>query len=158
MGVNAASDKTDKKIAIGVVAVLAVVLVAWLVNFLGIPQRLNTVMTVGTEKVSAAEYTYYYRQTYLSTYQQSYYIQSQYGFNLGFDYTKTPDEQEYTGSDMEANEDGSNPTWADYFRKLLRKTSLRSKLYVHRLNHSVSLLTKRISRQLTTISKSFVQA
>lgn len=117
VGVNTASDKTDKKIAIGVVAVLAVVLVVWLVNFLGIPQRLNTVMTVGTEKVSAAEYTYYYRQTYLSTYQQSYYIQSQYGFNLGFDYTKSPDEQEYTGSDMEANEDGSNPTWADYFRK-----------------------------------------
>lgn len=117
VGTNAASDKTDKKIAIGVVAVLAVVLVAWLVSFLGIPQRLSTVMTVGTEKVSAAEYTYYYRQLYLSTYQQSYYIQSQYGFSLGFDYTKSPEDQEYTGSDMEANEDGSNPTWADYFRK-----------------------------------------
>lgn len=117
VGVNTASDKTDKKIAIGVVVVLAVVLVAWLISFLGIPQRLDTVMTVGTQKVSAAEYTYYYRQIYLSTYQQSYYIQSQYGFSLGFDYTKSPEEQEYTGSDMEANEDGSNPTWADYFRK-----------------------------------------
>ena len=117
VGVNTASDKTDKKIAIGVVAVLAVVLVVWLVNFLGIPQRMDTVMTVGTQKVSEAEYTYYYRQLYLSTYQQSYYIQSQYGFNLGFDYTKTPEEQEYTGSDMEAKEDGSKPTWADYFRK-----------------------------------------
>lgn len=122
VGVNTASDKTDKKIAIGVVAVLAVVLVAWLVSFLGIPQRLDTVMTVGTQKVSAAEYTYYYRQIYLSTYQQSYYIQSQYGFNLGFDYTQSPEDQEYTGSDMEANEDGSNPTWADYFRKSTEDT------------------------------------
>ncbi len=117
VGTNAASDKTDKKIAIGVIAVLAVVLVAWLISFLGIPQRLDTVMTVGTQKVSAAEYTYYYRQLYLSTYQQSYYIQQQYGFNLGFDYTKSPEDQEYTGSDMEAKDDGSKPTWADYFRK-----------------------------------------
>lgn len=128
VGANTASDKTDKKIAIGVIVVLAVLLMGWLVSFLGIPQRMTTVMKVGEDKVSKAEYTYYYRQAFLTTYQQAYMIKQQYGISLGYDYTKSPEEQEYAGSGLEAKEDGSKPTWGDYFRKATEESIVQKKI------------------------------
>lgn len=128
VGANTASDKTDKKIAIGVIVVLAVLLMGWLVSFLGIPQRMTTVMKVGDEKVSKAEYTYYYRQAFLTTYQQAYMIKQQYGISLGYDYTKSPEEQEYAGSGLEEKEDGSKPTWGDYFRQATENSIVQKKI------------------------------
>ncbi len=128
-----AVEKT-KKIVLKVVAiVLAVVIgigaVYGVLNFFGAPQKMFKVTVADTEcKFSLAEYNYYY-YTLVSQYQnQAYQYDSYYGEGsgltyLGYDYTKTPEAQEYT-EDMSAMtgitfEDLGNPekaTWSDVFK------------------------------------------
>lgn len=117
-------NKTITAITIAAVAVICVV--ALLLNFFGYFTRLQTVVvTESGQKVSVAEYEYYYRSVlsyYHNTsmqYEQSY---SQYygkgaGKTMtGYDYTKTPKEQKYTLGDLDEKEYGKNPTWEDYFK------------------------------------------
>lgn len=119
-----ANKKNAKKINAGkavsgvVKKVVAVVLVAaivfgacyYLARTTGIVNKLATAEKVGSTKVSAAEYNYYYNNMYQ---QMLYYAQmySQYGMDMGYDTNLAPDKQ--TTKDDEGNE----VTWAEYFRK-----------------------------------------
>lgn len=125
--------KTKKILTKVVAIVLAVVIgisaIYGVLNFFGTPHKMFKVTIADTEcKFSLAEYNYYYR-TLASNYQSTaYQYDSYYGKGsglayLGYDYTKTPEAQEYT-EDMSAMtgvtfEDLGNPekaTWADVFR------------------------------------------
>mgnify|MGYP003293622330 CR=1 FL=1 len=128
-----AVEKTKKIITKVVAIVLAVVIgvgaVYATLNFFGLPQKMIKVTVADTEcKFSLAEYNYYY-YTLVSQYQsQAYEIESYYGEGagltyLGYDYTKTPEAQEYTEELASMTgitfEDLGNPekaTWADVFR------------------------------------------
>lgn len=113
-------NKKRNRIISIVIVIIAVLLVATgLVFFFGVPQQLNTVMTINGEKISEAEFTYYYKSAYNYTVQMNSYL-SQYGLSsdTSFDSTKSPSAQEYNGSvELEAREDGQPNTWKDYFVK-----------------------------------------
>lgn len=113
-------NKKRNRIISVVIIVIALLLVATgLVFFFGVPQQLNTVMTINGEKISEAEFAYYYKSAYNYTVQMNSYL-SQYGLSSGtsFDSTKSPSAQEYNGStELEAREDGQANTWKDYFIK-----------------------------------------
>ena len=116
------NGKADKAIRI-IVKVICIVLAAALVLFgalkiltevFCVPQKVLTAATYGDEKITVAEYNYYY----MALYNQAVSISQQYDQQyqgMGsqyFDTTVSPSEQEYTGED--AGEDVE--TWADYFR------------------------------------------
>lgn len=128
-----AVEKTKKIVTKVVAIVLAVVIglgaIYGILNFFGAPQKMFKVNIADTEcKFSLAEYNYYY-YTLVSNYQNTaYQYDTYYGEGsglayLGYDYTKTPEAQEYT-DEMSAMtgvtlEDLGNPeeaTWADVFR------------------------------------------
>ncbi len=122
------SAKRDKAVRIAI-KTLAIVLAASLVlvfagnlllNVFCLPQRLITVSEYDGEKLSGAEYNYYYMSLYNQIYEMSYTYESNYqsygsGYGVyftGFDYTKNPADQEYPYED-DAPE--GVETWADYF-------------------------------------------
>lgn len=101
----------QKVISIALVAAL-VCLIGW--NILGLTgaiQIMTPVMTVGSEKISARDFNYYYVLMYNYTVNQSKQYQQQYGQDvMGFDTAKSPDEQNYP----QPNEAGETITWAKY--------------------------------------------
>lgn len=106
-----AFSKVAKKV-ISIVLVVAIVCgIAWkFVDSFGLVERFATAVTVGDTKVTAAHFNYFY----VSQYQQmSYYAQqySQYGYDMGYDTSVAPDEQDST----EKDEDGNAITWAESF-------------------------------------------
>ena len=119
------SGKGDKIIRV-LVKALCIILVAGVVlygaaNMLTkvfcLPQKLITVATYGDEKITMAEYNYYYMSLYnqmVSTVNQidSYYGQGYGSYYTGFDTTADPADQEYTAEDAPEGVE----TWADYFR------------------------------------------
>ena len=119
------SGKGDKIIRV-LVKALCIILVAGVVlygaaNMLTkvfcLPQKLITVATYGDEKITMAEYNYYYMSLYnqmVSTVNQidSYYGQGYGSYYTGFDTTKDPADQKYTAEDAPEGVE----TWADYFR------------------------------------------
>lgn len=119
------SPGRDKAVRIAVKAVVIVLAAAIvltglakvLTNVFYIPQKILTVATYDGQKLSAAEFNYYYLYQYNSLYQTAQYYDQQYGqgygsyFTGGFDYTKSPAEQEYTGQDAPEGV----KTFADYF-------------------------------------------
>lgn len=113
-------NKKRNRIMSIVIIVLAVLLIGvGLIFFFGLPQQLSTVMTVNGEKVSEAEFTYYYKSAYNYKVQMDSYL-AQYGLSsgTGLDTKKAPSAQEYNGTEeLEAREDGQANTWQDYFIK-----------------------------------------
>lgn len=116
------SGKGDK-IVRAIVKILIIVLIIGLLLFgagkmlsdvFGVPQRLLTAATYGDEKITAAEYNYYYMVLYQQavsvsqSYDQQY---SGYGSQY-FDTTVSPADQEYPGDDAPEGV----TTWADYFK------------------------------------------
>ncbi len=105
--------KIAKKVIAVVLTVAIVGGIAWkLVDELGVIERFATAVEIGDTKVSASEYNYYYSAQYQ---QMAYYAnmyQENYGYNIGFDTTVAPDEQDST----EKDEDGNAITWADSFK------------------------------------------
>ncbi len=116
------NGKVDKAVRI-IVKVICIVLAVALVLFgalkmltevFCVPQKVLTAATYADEKITVAEYNYYY----MALYNQAVSISQQYDQQyqgMGsqyFDTTVSPSEQEYTGED--AGEDVE--TWADYFR------------------------------------------
>ena len=100
-----------KKVIAVVLAVAIVGGVAWkIVDSLGILERAVTAVNIGDEKITAAQFNYYYSAQYQ---QMAYYAQAyaQQGLNMGFDTSVAPDEQESTQKD----EDGNALTWAEVF-------------------------------------------
>ncbi len=101
-----------KKVVAIVLAVAIVGGIAWkLVDSLGIIERAVTAVTIGDDKVTAAQFNYYYTAQYQ---QMAYYadMYAQQGMNMGFDSKVAPDEQESTQKD----EDGNPLTWDEVFK------------------------------------------
>ena len=93
----AMEQKLVKAIPIVIAAVAVVFAIGWFLNFMGVPQRMTTVMTVGDTKVSQAQYTYYYQQIY-SNYASQAQQYAQYGISGVpgmMDYNTIPSEQKY---------------------------------------------------------------
>ena len=104
-----AAAKIIKKVVAVVLAVAIVGGIAWkLIDDLGVVERLATAVTVGDQKVTAAQFNYYYSSQYQ---QMSYYANyySQYGYDMGYDTSVAPDEQNST----ETDEEGNALTWAE---------------------------------------------
>ncbi len=113
--------------------VIVIALVLGLLYYFGVPHRALSVIRFGNgEKVSIAEYEYYYKAVYNnisnSSYQYEQYYGAYYGegagkMMTGFDYKKTPKNQEFTlseadtGIKLDKKEYGENPTWADFFKE-----------------------------------------
>lgn len=107
---TAAASVTKKVLAI-VLAVVIVAGIGWkLVDSFGLVEKATTAVKVGNEKVSSAEFAYYYAAQYNQmSYMANYY--SQQGMNLGFDTTIAPDDPSNTTTDA----DGNTITWDKYF-------------------------------------------
>lgn len=120
------SVKTAKAVKKVISIVLAVVIafgaVAGVLNFFDVPQKAIKISIDGIKsKISLAEINYFYFQTWTQTYSAAAQYE-QYGMSIGFDYTQTPDTQEYTeesvqfaGVALEDLGDIENPTWEDVF-------------------------------------------
>ncbi len=105
--------KLIKKVVAIVLAVAIVGGIAWkIIDTAGVIERFATAVEIGDNKVSAAEYNYYYTAQYqqMASY-ADYYAQN--GMNIGFDSSVAPDEQNSTEKDA----DGNPITWADSFKK-----------------------------------------
>lgn len=100
------------KKAIAAVVVLAIIsgIGAFVMNNAGVFERGKTAFYVGDVEVKSAEYGYYYMQAFSNQFNMSYQY-SMYGYNLGYDYSVSPDKQAYTG-EIEGVE---NPMYTDYF-------------------------------------------
>lgn len=117
-----------KVIAIALAVVVALGAFGGILNFFGVPQKVLTVSIGDSDyKFTVAEYNYYYYNSWYNYHYQSYQYDSYYGEGtgaslLGYDYTKSPAEQEYTddmsamtGVALEDLGNPENPTWADVF-------------------------------------------
>lgn len=81
-----------------------------------LPQKVLTAAEYGDEKISVAEYNYYYLTLFNSIYSYASQIESQYGsgygkYYTGFDLAVDPADQDYVGDEIEGVK-----TWADYFK------------------------------------------
>ena len=116
------SDKTQKTI----VSVIAVVLVVAIVGAIaggivknkGVFERNKVIMTIGDAEIDKYEYAYYYSTTLQNIAGQSAQFDMYYGEGMGamytgYDYSKMPAEQSFTG-EVEGVEE---PTYADYFNQ-----------------------------------------
>ncbi|MBQ4366084.1 MAG: peptidylprolyl isomerase [Clostridia bacterium] len=110
------SPETGKRIgkAIGVIVLVALVAVIalFVVNYTGLIEKSTTAVTVGEEKISQAEYGYYYNQGYNMANQYA-----SYGYDIGYDTNKLPDQQEYSGmfGTIEDFPEDQTPMWTDFF-------------------------------------------
>ena len=101
-----------KKVVAIVLAVAIVGGIAWkIVDNLGIIERAVTAVNIGDEKITAAQFNYYYTAQYQQTasYADMY---SQQGMSIGFDTSIAPDEQESTQKDENENA----LTWDEVFK------------------------------------------
>lgn len=101
-----------KKVVAIILAVAIVGGIAWkIVDSLGIIERAVTAVNIGDEKITAAQFNYYYSAQYQ---QMAYYADAyaQQGLNMGFDSSVAPDEQESTQKD----EDENALTWDEVFK------------------------------------------
>lgn len=115
---SSATQKIQKIVQTVIAAVLVTVIAFFAVwNVFGanaLAEKASTVMTVGSSKVSARDFKYYYILMYNYTANQALQYQQQFGQNvLGFETGISPDEQEYP----QAAEDSPIKTWADYLSK-----------------------------------------
>lgn len=106
---NTAKKIIGKVISIVLAVVIGLGVLGLVLNYYGVPQRLLPIGGVGSDqKVTVAEYQYYYMRTYnnLVSQVQQY---SQYGYDYGYDTTLAPDKQTQTTQ----NADGEEITWAE---------------------------------------------
>lgn len=162
--------KADRIIGI-IVKTLCIVLVAAVVLYgaakiltgvFYLPQKTLAVAKYDGEKITMAEYNYYY----ISLYNQMYSLSSQYdqyygsgsgASYTGFDYSANPADQEYTLEEIEGVK-----TWADYFKvTATEKAFLQKELYDAAMNEKGFKLTedekaeikKEIEDQMTQIEE-----
>ena len=111
--ISSQASKTAGKI-IAVVLVLAVLAGVGTIVFKqsGVVQKGRTALVIAGEKVSQAEYGYYYMGTYNNCYSYA-----QYGYNIGLDTTVSPATQEYSNTmgEIENFPEDQTPMWTDYF-------------------------------------------
>jgi parvulin-like peptidyl-prolyl isomerase len=115
-----ATKAAKKIISIVLAVVIALGAVVGVLNFFDVPQKTIKISIDGVDsKISLAEINYFYFQTWTQVYSTSMQYE-QYGMDTGFDYTITPEKQEYkeehvqfSGVPMEDLGDIENPTWED---------------------------------------------
>ena len=160
------SAKKDKAIRILVKTVVAVLCVSLVLAFCGnlllnvfnVPQKVLTVSAYNDDKLSAAEYNYYYMSLYNQIYQMSYEYENAYssygsGYGVyftGFDMTKDPAEQEYKFDDVPETVE----TWADYFREM---ASTRAFLMSEMYKKATSEEAKKLGFEITEEEKTEMQ-
>lgn len=115
-------------IAVCIAAALAIVVVAC-IN-LGVFERFKSIKTVDGKSYSAVEYEYYYKSTHyyyfnMSQQYDNYYGQGYGAMYTGYDSGKLPEEQEYVGDDYKL-EDGTTPTWKQYFEYIALQNMRRT--------------------------------
>ena len=112
-GTGKAGQVVSKVISIVICAAIICGACWFFADFFGIPQKLTAAATVTVdgkeEKVSVAEFNYYYVSEYLSTANLAY-TYSQYGLTAGYDFNKSAEEQTTT------DDDGNEVTYAEYFK------------------------------------------
>lgn len=107
---NSAAKIAKKVIAI-VLAVAIVGGVAWkTIDEFGVIERFATALTIGNDKVTAAQFNYYYSSQYNQMVSQANYYSQTYGYDIGFDTTLPPDEQTTTDAD------GNETTWSEVIK------------------------------------------
>ncbi|MBQ2904196.1 MAG: peptidylprolyl isomerase [Clostridia bacterium] len=103
--------KIAKKAVAIILAVAIVGGIAWkTIDELGVIERFATAVTIGDEKISAAQFNYYFSSQYSQMVSQANYYSQTYGYDIGFDTTVPPDEQKTT--DAEGNE----TTWSEVIK------------------------------------------
>lgn len=123
-----AKKTAGKVIAIILAVVIVLGAIGGILNFFGTPEKVLKVSSGEKQyTLTLGELNYYYFNSWSNYQNQAYKFDSSYGegFGLqamGYDYTKTPDSQEYldkyaqiTGIALE-DLDSENPTWADVFK------------------------------------------
>jgi hypothetical protein len=110
---NTAKKVAGKVVAIVLAAAVVITALGFSLSYYGVPQRLTTIGKVGSDqRVSVAEYEYYYMQAYNQlTYYAQYY--KYYGYDYGYDTTLTPEAQTKTTKDK----DGNEITWVEYLHE-----------------------------------------
>lgn len=124
---SAKKDKAVRIIVKTLAIILCVSLVGWfagnmLLNVFNVPQKVLTVASYDDDKLTGAEFNYYYMALYNQIYQMSYEYENMYSsygsgygsYFTGFDMSKDPAEQEYPYDDAPE----SVETWADYFKEM----------------------------------------
>lgn len=107
---NSFAKIAKKAIAI-ILAVAIVGGIAWkTIDSLGVIEKFATAITVGDEKISAAQFNYYYSTQYNQMVSQANYYSQTYGYDIGFDTTLAPDEQKTTDAD------GNETTWNEVIK------------------------------------------
>ena len=133
--------RIGKAISVIVIVALVVAIAAFVVNYTGLIEKNTTAVMVGEEKISQAEYGYYYNQGYNMAQQYA-----SYGYDIGFDTSTMPDQQEYSGvfGEIEDFPEDQTPTWLDFFG-FYAQNSLKQ------IKSAVADAEKRASRWTKTI-------
>ena len=152
-----------KVIAIALAVVIALGAVGGILNFFGVPQKVLKVSIGDTDyKFSVAEYNYYYYNVWYNYQNAAVQYESYYGEGmgvslLGYDYTKSPSEQEYnddmsamTGVTIEDIGNPENPTWADVFDYAAVSQILRVKFGIAKAEEAGMVLTEEQEKEIDT--------
>lgn len=103
--------KIAKKAVAIILAVAIIGGIAWkTIDEIGVIERIATAVTIGDEKITAAQFNYYYSSQYNQMVSQANYYSQTYGYDIGFDTTLPPDEQ--TTQDA----DGNETTWSELIK------------------------------------------
>ena len=104
----AVRSTVKKIIAIVVAAVIALGCLTGILSYCGVLQKAMQIGYVGDEKISYAEYLYYYNRALNQVNSAAQYYQY-YGYDYGYDTSLSPREQTGTTQD----EDGNEVTWLE---------------------------------------------
>lgn len=148
-GLSKTKKIVGKVIAIVLAVVIALGAFGGILNFFGVPQKALKVSIGDSDySFSVAEYNYYYYNTWYTYQNSAVQYDSYYGDGtslnlLGYDYTKSPAEQEYTnetaemtGVTLEDIGNPENPTWADVFSYAAVNQILTVKFGVEKANEA----------------------
>ena len=140
---NMTKGRKARRILIPLCAVLVAIALA-LCGFFGVYDRaIAAEKTADGDRISVAEYEYYNRMYFNYYYQMSQQYEQYYGsyygtgagkMMTGYDYTKTPADQEFVANEEAGltidKKYGDNPTWADYFeQESLKEANSSTMLY-----------------------------
>ncbi|NLD29803.1 MAG: hypothetical protein GX658_05385 [Clostridiales bacterium] len=140
---NMTKGQKARCIFIPLCAVLVAIALA-LCGFFGVYDRaIAAEKTADGDRISVAEYEYYNRMYFNYYYQMSQQYEQYYGsyygtgagkMMTGYDYTKTPADQEFVANEEAGltidKKYGDNPTWADYFeQESLKEANSSTMLY-----------------------------
>ena len=164
---NMTKGQKARRILIPLCAVLLVLALA-LCGFFGVFDRaIAAEKTADGDRISVAEYEYYNRMYFNYYYQMSQQYEQYYGsyygtgagkMMTGYDYTKTPQDQEFVENEEAGltidKKYGDHPTWADYFeQESLKEANSSTMLYKKALAEGYEL-TKSEQKDLDEFVKS----